>query len=89
MFSYVELYELLLYERKFGPFSRIWEIWSMDEIVHFILRVVVPGEDTWPMERIMIFHGVEFGPNKLEFCFDMKATPRVWRNVVILDLKGV
>ena len=40
-----------------------------------ILRVVVPCEDTWPLEKIMIFHGVDFGQNKYEFCLDMWDTP--------------
>ena len=41
----------------------------MNEIVHFILRVVVPCKNIRPMEKIMKFHEVEFGQNELEFCF--------------------
>ena len=36
-----------------------------------ILRVVVPCEDTLPLERSMIFHEVDFGQNKYEFYLDM------------------
>ena len=42
-----------------------------------ILRVVVPYEEILPLERIMIFHGVDFGQNKHEFYLDMWDTPRV------------
>ena len=43
-----------------------------------ILRVVVPCEDTKPLEKMMmIFHEVDFGQNKNEFCLDMWDTPRI------------
>ena len=54
-----------------------------------ILRVVVPCEDTWPLEKIMIFHKVDFGQNKDEFYLDMWDTPRMWRDEVLLDIKVV
>ena len=54
-----------------------------------ISRVVVPYEDTWRLERIMIFHGVDFGQNKYEFYLDMLDTPRIWRDQVLLDVKEV
>ena len=54
-----------------------------------ISRVVVPYEDTWPLEKIMIFHGVDFGQSKYEFCLDMWDTPRIWRDEVLLDIKEV
>ena len=31
----IKLALLVLYGERFWPFSRIWEIWSMDEFVHF------------------------------------------------------
>ena len=71
----IAFYELLIYEERFWPFSRIWEIWSMED--WSILRVVVPSEEIWPLDRIMIFHGVDFGQNEYKFCLDMCDTPRV------------
>ena len=53
-----------------------------------ILRVVVPCEDTWHLEK-MTFPEVDFGQNKYEFCLDMWDTPRVWRDEVLLDIKVV
>ena len=73
----IGFYELLLYEEIGRPFSRTWEIWSMEDLC--ILRVVVPCEETWPLEKIMIFHGVDLGQNKYEFYLDMWDIPRVWR----------
>ena len=42
-----------------------------------ILRVVVPCEDTLPLEKIMISHGVDYRQNKFEFYLDMSGTPRI------------
>ena len=54
-----------------------------------ILGVVVPYEGTWPLVKIMIFHGVDFGQNKYEFYLDMLDTPRIWGYGVLLDVKEV
>ena len=36
----------------------------------------------------MKFHGVDYGQNKYEFYLDMWYTPRIWRDEVLLDIKG-
>ena len=54
-----------------------------------ILRVVVPCEETWPLEKVMIFHEVDFEQNKYEFYLDMLYTPRIWGYGVLLDVKEV
>ena len=38
-----------------------------------------------PLEKIMIFHGVDFRQNKYEFYLDMWDTPRIGRETVLLD----
>ena len=60
----------------------LWNNWS-------ILRVVVPCEDTKPLEKMMIFHEVDFRQNKKEFCLDMWGIPGIWRDEVLLDIKEV
>ena len=47
----------------------------MDEPVHFIL-MVIPCVSTRPMEKENVFHRVEFGQNKLEFCFGYDGYPK-------------
>ena len=59
----------------------------MDEFVHF--KGDSNCEDPWPLEKKMIFHGVDFGQNKYEFYLDMLDTPRIWRDEVLLDVKEV
>ena len=54
-----------------------------------ILKVVVPYEETWPLEKVMIFHEVDFEQNKYEFYLDMLDTPRIWGYGVLLDVKEV
>ena len=54
-----------------------------------ILKVVVPCEETWPLEKVMIFHEVDFEQNKYEFYLDMLDTPRIWGYGVLLDVKEV
>ena len=54
-----------------------------------ISRVVVPCEDIWPLEKIMIFHGVDFGQNEYEFYLDMWDARRIWRDGVLLDIEEV
>ena len=73
-------------KKDFWPFSRIWEIWSMED--WSILRVVVPYEEISPLERIMIFHGVDFGLNKYEFYLDMLDTPKSMKGGRIIGCKG-
>ena len=41
------------------------------------------------LERIIIFHEVDFGQNKYELCLDMWGVPRVWMDEVLLDIKEV
>ena len=48
--THLDFYELLLYEERFWPFSRIWEIWYMDEFVHSkggstLWAHLTPGKD--------------------------------------------
>ena len=52
-------------------------------------RLVVPCEDPWPLEKIMIFHGVDFGLHKYKFYLDMWDTPGIWRDEVLLDIKEI
>ena len=54
-----------------------------------ILKVVVPCEETWPLEKVMIFHEVDFEQNKYEFYLDMLDTPRIWGYGVLSDAKEV
>ena len=46
-------------------------------------------ENPWSQIKKMVFHEVDFGQNKYEFCLDMWDTPRVGRDEVLLDIKEV
>ena len=72
-------------KKDFDPFRGKYGLWMN----LCISRVIVPCEDTWPLEKIMIFHEVDFRQNKYEFYLDMWDTPRVWRDEVLLVIKEV
>ena len=86
MISYVKFYELLPYEQRFWPFSRIWEIWSMEELVHF-----KGGSALWEHLKYgeeNLFRIVEFGKKwvwVLLRYIDYIKSMKEWSNI---GLKG-